>query len=108
VDRGPGFPENVLPRAFEPFVTGGDAARTPNDRAQTGGIGLGLALVRRIVEAHGGTVSARNLGPERGSSEPSGAEVTIELPVVAGEPEATPEVPEPAPQPAQLAPVRDP
>jgi two-component system OmpR family sensor kinase len=67
-DRGPGFSADVLPRAFEPFVTGGDKARSPGQ-----GIGLGLALVRRIVEAHGGTVAARNV-------EGGGAEVAFELP----------------------------
>lgn len=72
-DRGPGFPEELLPRAFEPFVTGTGAARSPRP-AGAHGIGLGLSLVRRIVEAHGGTVGARNV-------EGGGATVTIELPV---------------------------
>jgi signal transduction histidine kinase len=68
-DRGPGFPEAVLPRAFEPFVTGGGAARSPG-----GGIGLGLTLVRRIVEAHRGTAAARNL-------DGGGAEIELRLPL---------------------------
>jgi signal transduction histidine kinase len=67
-DRGPGFRDSVLPRAFEPFVTGDGGARSPGH-----GIGLGLALVRRIVEAHEGTVTARN-APEGG-----GAEVEVRL-----------------------------
>ncbi|MBX3190588.1 MAG: HAMP domain-containing histidine kinase [Labilithrix sp.] len=70
-DRGPGFADAVLPRAFEPFVMGGDAARSPG---RPRGMGLGLTLVRRIVEAHGGSVSAANL-------DGAGAEVAIELPV---------------------------
>jgi signal transduction histidine kinase len=68
-DHGPGFPPDLLPRVFEPFVKG-DAARTPG-----AGYGLGLALVRRIVEAHGGRAFARNA--ERGGP---GAEVGFELP----------------------------
>lgn len=72
-DRGPGFAADVLPRAFEPFVTGADPARTPSAH----GLGLGLALVRKIVEAHGGTVSARNIVD---GANVLGAEVAIELP----------------------------
>jgi two-component system, OmpR family, sensor kinase len=67
-DRGPGFDPEVLPRAFDPFVTGGDKARSPGEH----GVGLGLSLVRRIVEAHGGKVTAENLD--------EGAAVSIELP----------------------------
>lgn len=69
-DRGPGFAADVLPRAFEPFVTGTGAARSPGAH----GIGLGLALVRRIVEAHGGTATARNV-------EGGGAEIVLALPL---------------------------
>jgi signal transduction histidine kinase len=70
-DHGPGFPPDLLARAFEPFVKG-DVARTPGV-----GSGLGLALVRRIVEAHGGRAFARNV-TEVGRV--VGAEVGIELP----------------------------
>jgi signal transduction histidine kinase len=68
-DRGPGFDEDLLARAFEPFVTGGNSARSPGQ-----GIGLGLALVRRIVEAHHGSASAKNAAS-------GGAEVEIRLPL---------------------------
>ena len=68
-DRGPGFSAAVLPRAFEPFVMGADSARSPGAH----GMGLGLSLVRRIVEAHGGTASAENVV--------EGAEVAIVLPL---------------------------
>lgn len=73
-DRGPGFAEAVLPRAFDPFVSGSDAARSPGAH----GIGLGLALVRRIVEAHRGSASARNVA---GEGKVEGAEVAFELPL---------------------------
>ena len=54
-DQGPGVPEEMLPHLFEPFVRVG-AAR---DRA-SGGYGLGLAIARKAIRAHGGEVSARN------------------------------------------------
>lgn len=44
-DRGPGVPDDVRDRIFEPFVTG-----------KTQGTGLGLAICRRVVELHGGTI----------------------------------------------------
>lgn len=50
-DDGPGMAPHVAERAFEPFYRG-DSSR---DR-RTGGVGLGLSLVRRIVEAHSGRV----------------------------------------------------
>ncbi|TYL51830.1 HAMP domain-containing histidine kinase [Nocardioides sp. BGMRC 2183] len=55
-DDGPGFPDSVRDTAFERF-TRGDTARR-----REGGAGLGLALVRAIVQAHGGTVTLRT-GP---------------------------------------------
>jgi len=47
IDDGPGIPEAVLPRLFEPLFT---------TRAPDGGAGLGLAIARRIVESVGGTI----------------------------------------------------
>jgi signal transduction histidine kinase len=70
-DRGPGFPDGFVDRAFEPFARG-DAARSRP--AAGAGYGLGLTIVRRIVEAHGGRVFARNVPP-------AGAEVGFDLPV---------------------------
>jgi signal transduction histidine kinase len=66
-DRGPGVPAADLERIFEPFVRG-EAAPTGN------GYGLGLAIARRVVTAHGGTISAHN-------REGGGLEMRIELPL---------------------------
>jgi len=68
-DNGVGLAGDLVPRIFDLFV---QAARTP-DRAQ-GGLGLGLALVRSLVELHGGRVSAASPG------EGMGATFTVRLP----------------------------
>ena len=67
IDSGPGVPEEYLQRLFDPFFRLDDA-RT----RETGGVGLGLTIVRTCVEACGGTVSCRNC-------EPSGLEVSLRL-----------------------------
>ena len=60
-DEGRGIPAELLPRLFQPFVQ----ADTSLNRS-TGGSGLGLALVRRMVEMHGGQVTAEST-PGKGS-----------------------------------------
>jgi signal transduction histidine kinase len=60
VDRGPGISPDVLPRLFEAFQSGQASRRGSSS------LGLGLSLVRRIAEAHGGTALAENL-PEGGA-----------------------------------------
>lgn len=62
-DNGQGIEADVLPHIFELFT---QARRTP-DRSQ-GGLGVGLALVRALVELHGGTVQAHSDGPGRGTT----------------------------------------
>jgi signal transduction histidine kinase len=61
-DDGVGICEFDLPRVFEMFYQGKNHA----DDAQ-GGLGLGLALVRRLTELHGGSVRAHSAGPDQGS-----------------------------------------
>ena len=61
-DSGIGIPPGMLPRVFDMFAQV-DRAR---DRAQ-GGLGIGLALVRKLVELHGGSVHAHSDGEGRGS-----------------------------------------
>jgi two-component system OmpR family sensor kinase len=53
-DSGPGFPPAFLARAFEPF------ARSEGDAGDPTGAGLGLAIVRAVAEAHGGSAVAEN------------------------------------------------
>ena len=79
-DDGPGLAPEVVPRLFEPLVT-----------ARPGGTGLGLALARRIVSAHGGTIAASTRDPrdEHGPRDPRrGATFRIELPLGGGPPAA--------------------
>lgn len=64
-DNGCGFPETVMRRAFEPYVT-----------TKPKGTGLGLAIVKKIVDEHGGTATIANVLPR-------GACVTIRLPIAA-------------------------
>jgi two-component system sensor histidine kinase BaeS len=62
-DTGSGIPPEHLPYVFDRFYR----ADPSRDRA-TGGAGLGLAIVRRLVEAHGGTVAAESEGAGRGTT----------------------------------------
>jgi signal transduction histidine kinase/ActR/RegA family two-component response regulator len=62
-DDGQGIPADVLPFVFEPFRQG-DSSST---RAHSG-LGLGLALVKDLVELHGGTVTAQSDGPGKGAT----------------------------------------
>ena len=62
-DNGQGIPAELLPHLFDLYVQ----AETSSER-QHGGLGLGLALVKSLVELHGGTVRASSPGPGLGSS----------------------------------------
>jgi signal transduction histidine kinase/GAF domain-containing protein/ActR/RegA family two-component response regulator len=61
-DDGAGIAPDLLPRVFDAFTQG----RQGLDRKQ-GGLGLGLAIARQLIVAHGGTIEARSAGPGRGT-----------------------------------------
>ncbi|GAB5378493.1 MAG: HAMP domain-containing sensor histidine kinase [Acuticoccus sp.] len=69
-DSGPGIPEDRLDAVFEPFMR-----LDPSRSMETGGEGLGLAIARTIIRAHGGTIVLSNR-PDR-----SGLVATIRLPL---------------------------
>ena len=74
-DDGIGIAPELLPRVFELFVQGETSLARPQ-----GGLGIGLTLVRRLVELHGGRVTAHSAGPDLGS------EFTVWLPLATGPP----------------------
>ena len=80
-DTGIGIPQEFVPRIFDLFTQ----VHSKAERAQ-GGLGIGLALVRRLTEMHGGTVTARSEGPGRGT------EITVRIPALATETVATSQV----------------
>ena len=75
-DWGRGIAPEVLPRIFDLFVQG----PVPPGEGPSSGRGIGLALARRLVELHGGTIEARSEGPGRGS------EFVVRLPLAATAP----------------------
>jgi signal transduction histidine kinase len=70
-DSGMGIPADMLARIFEVFTQGEHAKLGPH-----GGLGIGLTLVKQLVELHGGTIRVQSEGPGKGS------EFTVTLPVV--------------------------
>jgi len=71
-DTGIGIPDDAIAAVFEMFTQVGRSTH-----AAHGGLGIGLSLVRRLVEQHGGTVSAASAGPGKGST------FTVRLPLAA-------------------------
>ncbi len=90
-DDGRGIAPEFIPLLFERFRQAGH----PLARARGGGLGLGLAIARYLVEAHHGSIEARSEG------EGLGATFTVSLPVLRqeGPPSAPPEPPPPAHRP---------
>jgi PAS domain S-box-containing protein len=81
-DSGQGFPASFRPRMFDAFSQADNTFSRPH-----GGLGLGLTIVRQLVEAHGGQVEADSPGPNLGAT------FTVSLPISA----------QPAPDPPQGA-----
>jgi CheY-like chemotaxis protein len=79
-DEGAGIDADILPHVFDLFVQADDTF----DRLK-GGLGIGLTLVRRLVELHGGTVQASSSGPDLGST------FTVRFPAVASPDEVSAE-----------------
>ena len=95
-DDGEGIAEEFLPHVFERFRQA-DASTT----RQHGGLGLGLALVRHLVEAHGGSVRAESPGPGLGAT------FTATFPVQAVFPTEVPSLPPSRPGALTLEPLHD-
>src|SRR5436190_12859949 len=77
-DTGAGIDPAFLPHVFEQFRQADQSMTRPH-----GGLGLGLAIVRHLVELHGGTITAASAGAGKG------AIFTVKLPVARQEPRAT-------------------
>jgi two-component system CheB/CheR fusion protein len=73
-DTGIGINPELMPHLFDPFTQSGSSV----ERSQ-GGLGIGLALVKRLVEMHGGSVEASSAGPGKGSA------FTVRLPAIGPE-----------------------
>lgn len=86
-DTGVGIDPDALGRIFDVFVQ----LSTSGPRARSAGLGIGLALVRRLAELHGGSIQARSEGPGRG------AEFVVRLPLadIGGERFRSPTTPAP-------------
>jgi signal transduction histidine kinase len=91
-DTGIGIAPELLPTVFEMFRQ----LEVPADQS-LGGLGIGLTLVRRLVEMHGGRVEARSEGSGRGS------EFTVRLPLDCRPAESLPAAPGRAPNGADAA-----
>jgi PAS domain S-box-containing protein len=100
-DNGVGMTPETLRRVFQPFEQGQTGADN------RGGLGLGMSVAKRLVELHGGTISAKSAGPDRGST------FTVTLPTVDPGRESFPVVPPkngvppPVPQRARILVVED-
>jgi signal transduction histidine kinase len=89
-DTGIGVSSAEMPRLFEPFAQGEHSLG--GDTKRYGGLGLGLAIARKLAELHTGTISVRSAGRDQGAT------FIVELPVASAEPAVA--VPPAPPRPA--------
>jgi signal transduction histidine kinase len=89
-DSGIGIEPDVLPKIFDAFEQG-----EASTQRRFGGLGLGLAICRSVVEAHGGHLTAASAGRGRGAT------FTIDLETTTEAPPTEPAAPEPRPAPAR-------
>jgi CheY-like chemotaxis protein len=85
IDNGQGINPDLLPYVFQRFRQADSSTRR-----RFGGLGLGLSIVKHLVEGHGGTVTAQSAGEGRGST------FTVRLPIKAVQIDESPETPEDA------------
>jgi two-component system CheB/CheR fusion protein len=78
-DNGQGIKSELLPRIFDPFEQGGDEVTRRH-----GGMGLGLAIAKAVVDLHGGTLAAASDGEGRGAT------FTVTFPTLEAPPDAAP------------------
>jgi PAS domain S-box-containing protein len=81
IDSGQGMSKEFIAHAFERFSQSGDA-----DTRKTGGLGLGLSIVRSLVEMHGGSIQAQSEGEGRGS------QFIVKLPLLVANADERPEI----------------
>jgi PAS domain S-box-containing protein len=95
IDTGVGIAADVLPRLFRAFEQG-----SPGTTRQFGGLGLGLAIAKALVEMHGGTITASSDGLGHGAT------FRVELELLPAAVEPTPPAPVQLPSPAQVGKTR--
>lgn len=95
-DNGVGIPESLLDKVFDLFVQGERSL----DRAQ-GGLGIGLTIVKRLIEMHGGAISATSPGTNKGST------FEFRLPLIGQAEQVTAAMPTPEGQPRRILLVDD-
>jgi signal transduction histidine kinase len=91
IDEGIGIPPDMLPRVFDMF-----SRPTPVFESTRGGLGIGLTLVKRLVELHGGSVEAHSDGLDQGST------FTVRIPLLERAPEEIPNLAESALHPQRV------